>query len=173
MSEFNIDHYLEDFYPYFLSLRKVEGYKIIDVEVPQNWDVGKLTRELVPGATNVQTVLTEHNEQTKMVAIVGTDKLHTFDVLFNRLEKIIRINQEREEKNKLFKMTVKKLEQLFIDSNLEQLQKLVIDVDDQPETTFGSIDDIHNNPASVISEESDDAVLAAVVQKKEQVLAKN
>jgi len=167
---FNIDTYLEQFYPYFLSLRKVDGYQIIDAEMPNNWDVGKLVRELVPNNKNVQTILTEQNEQTKLVAIVGSEKIHTFDLLFNRLEKIVRVNQEREEKNKLFKVTVKKLEQLFIDSNLDQLQKLVIDVDDEKETEIGNTDDTELNPPSII-DDSDDKVLAAINQKKEQIQA--
>jgi hypothetical protein len=174
MRELNIDRYLEEFYPYFLSLRNVDGYRIIDVEVPFNWDVGKLVRDLVPGNSNVQTILTENNEQTKMVAIVGSEKLHTFDLLFSRLEKIIKINQEREEKNRLFKMTVKKLEQLFIDSNLDQLQKLVIDVEEEEkETELGNTDNAEIVDKSNFINDSDEDVLTAVTNKKEQIHTEN
>jgi len=173
MNELNIDTYLEQFYPYFLSIRKIEGYRIIDIEVPINWDVGKLVRELSPNKDKVQTVLTEQNEQTKLIAIVGAEKFHTFDLLFNRLEKIIKVNQEREEKNKLFKITVKKLEQLFIDNNLEQLQKLVIDVEEEKETELGNTDEAEINAPSEISDESDDDVSDIVSQKKTQIQTVN
>ena len=169
MNEFNIDSYLAQFKPYFLSLRKVDGYDIIDVEVPNNWDVGKLVRELTPNSKNVQTILTDQAEVNKMIAIVGSSGTHTFDLLFTRLDKIIRVNQEREEKNKLFKMTVKKLEQLFIDSNLDQLQKLVIDVDVENDTELGNTDDVEINAPSIINDDSDEDVLNTISKKKEQV----
>ena len=104
-----------------------------------------------------------------MIAIVGSSGTHTFDLLFTRLDKIIRVNQEREEKNKLFKMTVKKLEQLFIDSNLDQLQKLVIDVDDEKDTELGNTDDVEINAPSIINDDSDEDVLNTISKKKEQV----
>ncbi len=170
MNELNIDVYLNQFMPFLLSLRKVDGYKIIDVETPNNWDVGKLTKELTPDSKNVQTILTEQDDQNKLIAIVGSEKYHTFDVLFNRLGKIIQVNQEREEKNKLFKTTVKRLEKLFIDSNLEQLQKLVIDVDEEEkETEIGNTDDAQIPNTELINEESDEDVAAAVAAKKTQI----
>ena len=104
-----------------------------------------------------------------MIAIVGSSGTHTFDLLFTRLDKIIRVNQEREEKNKLFKMTVKKLEQLFIDSNLDQLQKLVIDVDVENDTELGNTDDVEINAPSIINDDSDEDVLNTISKKKEQV----
>ncbi len=159
MSEFNIDNYLSEFAPYFLSLRMVENYNIIDVELPSNWDVGKLVRELTPNSTQVQTLITEQNEQTKLVAIVGSAKTHSFDVLFTRLDKIIKVNQEREEKNKLFKLTVKKLEQLFLDSNLDQLQKLVIDVEDENhEPELGQTDNAKITTSPMITEEAKEEI---------------
>lgn len=170
MSDFNVDQYFEDYYPYFQSLRKVQGYKILDVEIPINWDCGKLVKELTQNNTHVQTILTEQDDQNKMVAIVGSEKHHTFDLLFNRLQKVIKVNQEREEKNRLFKITVKKLENLFLNSNLDQLQKLVIDVDETPSIEFGEQNEINEQP--IIHDdniESDDDVLAAIAQKKEMV----
>jgi hypothetical protein len=104
------------------------------------------------------------------VAIIGSEQLHTFDLLFTRLDKIIKVNQEREEKNRLFKLTVKKLEQLFVDSNLEQLQKLVIDVEDEErETELGDTDDAQIPNTTKISDESDEEVLKKIEQKKEQL----
>ena len=72
MNEFNIDGFLDQFAPFLLSLRNVDGYKIIDVEVPNNWDVGKLVRELTPDSKNVQTVLTEQDDQNKLIAMLTT-----------------------------------------------------------------------------------------------------
>lgn len=170
MSELNIDIYLDQFMPFLLSLRKVDGYKIIDVEAPNNWDVGKLVRELTPDSKTVQTILTEQDDQNKLIAIVGSEKFHTFDVLFNRLGKIIQVNQEREEKNKLFKTTVKRLEKLFLDSNLDQLQKLVIDVDEEEkETEIGNTDDAHISNPELITDESDEDVANVIAAKKTQI----
>ena len=171
MNECKIDEFLEEFSPYFLSLRKIPGYCIIDVEVPNNWDVGKLVRELTPNNKNTQTILTEQDEQSKTLAIVGCEKFHTFDILFNRLEKIARVNKEREEKNKLFKETVKRLEKLFIDSNLDQLQKLVIDVDEEKETELGHTDDISLVNETQFPDESDEDIIQTIANKKEQIEA--
>lgn len=176
MIEFNIDDYLNDFSPYFLSLRKVEDYKIIDVELPTNWDVGKVTRELISDHASVQTAITAQNDTTKIIAIVGSDNLHTYDLLFTRLDKIITVNKEREEKNKLFKQTVKKLEQLFIDSNLDQLQNLVIDVDENRGTEIGNVDGVKINTPSQIKDDfdmSDESVSEMINKKQEQVLVEN
>lgn len=159
MSEYNIDSYLIEFAPYFLSLRIVNDYNIIDVELPLNWDVGTLVHELTPNSKQVQTLITEQNKQTKLVAIVGSVKTHPFNILFTRLDKIIKVNQEREEKNKLFKLTVKKLEQLFLDSNLDQLQKLVIDVEEENhEPELGQTDDSKITAPPMINEEVEEEI---------------
>lgn len=171
MSEFNIDTCLDEFSPYLLSLRRVDGYRIVDVELPNNWDAGKISLELTKGNKKVQTVLTEQSEQSKVIAIVGSEESHSFVYLLDRLEKILRVNKEREEKNKLFKVTVKKLEKLFLDSNLDQLQKLVIDVDEEKEQEMelGNTDNVQIPMSEDINEESDDEVMAAISAKKTQI----
>jgi hypothetical protein len=140
MKECNIHDYLIEFTPYFVSLRIIDSYLIIDVEIPTNWDAGKLTQELVEGAKTIQTLLTGQDKDSniKIISIVGCNKFHTFDNIFDRLEKVIKVNREREEKNKLFKVMVKKLEKVFIDSDLNNLQNLIIDIP----TNGESIDNI-------------------------------
>lgn len=172
MNEFNLDDFLMDFEPYFLSLRDVNEYKIIDVEVPNDWDVGKTVQQLIK-TTKIQTVLTEKTEKTKMIAIVGHKNHHTFNVLFAQLETIIKANKEREEKNKLFRLSVKKLEQLFLNSELNQLQKLVIDVEDETEDNdnykLGKTDNVNLTQQEIINEDSDEDVLNSISKKKDLV----
>ena len=170
MNEFNIDNYLKPFNPYFLSLRKVEGgYLVVDAEVPTNWEVGKLSKDLIENHQTIQVLLTGQDEQIKMIAIAGCETYHGFDALFTRLDKIVKVNQEREEKNKLFKIAVKRLEKLVIENNIDQLQKLIIDVEDEEkETELGNTDKAEIvTPPQV--EESDEDVAAKITSKKDLI----
>jgi len=152
-------------------LRKVEGYLIIDIELPNDWDSGKLSRELTPKNKNVQTLITGQNDHSNILSMVGDENIHSFDILFNRLEKIIKVNQEREEKNKLFRVMVKKMEQIFLESDLSQLQKMVLDAPDEnnSEPELGQTDNINLSNTEIISDESDDEVLAKINSKKEKI----
>lgn len=157
----NIHEFLNDFHPYFASLRRIDSFLIIDAEVPTNWDVGKLTQDLAEGSKSIQTLLTgqDKDSSTKVISIVGWSEFHNYNTLFARFEKIIKVNREREEKNKLFKVMVKKLEKVFIDSDLDKLQNLKIDIPENGE----SIDDVEVG-------HSDNVELRASEQKMSETL---
>ena len=131
MEEINIDQFLNQFSPYFLSLRSVDNYNIVDIQVPNLWDVGKVSEDLTEGETKLQAVVTGQEKTSKIISIVGIQDIHSFGMIFKRVGVIVKVNLEREQKNILFKDTVKKLEKLFIDTDLDQLQNIKIDVPEE------------------------------------------
>ena len=50
-----------------------------------------------------------------------------------KIAKIIKLNKERELKEKLFKQTVDQLKQTFEKTDLDKLQNLYFDFDEEPE----------------------------------------
>jgi hypothetical protein len=157
MEEFNIDQYLEQYFPYLVCIRCVDNYHIVDVQIPTLWDVGKLTETLSEDEKKLQTLVTSEDKTGKVISIIGTKKYHPFSVLFNRIGTIIKINLERESKNLLFKETVKKLEKLFINTDLDKLQNIVIDVPEplNEDVVVGNSDNINLPPNDNNDEEED------------------
>jgi len=157
MDKVDIDGFLAQFSPYLIAIRQVPGYKVVDAKISNNWDPGKLVADLEPGLKSIQMVLTGKEEGFKIISIIGLEKAHTYMQLIERLDMIIRINREREEKNKLFQSTVKKLEQLFLESDLDKLNNLIIDVPDaritSDEIEVGNTDNIKLKTSPITEDE--------------------
>ena len=60
-----------------------------------------------------------------------------------KIAKIIKINKERELKERLFKQTVEQLKQTFEKTDLDKLQNLYFDFDEE-DSTLGIEDDIED-----------------------------
>jgi hypothetical protein len=97
--------------------------------LPDTWAVIKSPQE-------VEVIKTEEN---KIISFVCENKTEFIDILENYLDKIIKINIEREEKDRLFKEKVMELKNIFEKEKLENLKGLKFDVDE-----FTSLMEINN-----------------------------
>jgi len=102
--------------PFFFSLREIKENVSLDIKIPAHWKLG----EYVEGQIKIQ----DQNEKRMLISIVNAATKEGYDMVFTMAKKIIKNNQEEEEKIKLFNDKVEELKKLFLASPLEKLKKI-------------------------------------------------
>lgn len=110
---------LESIKDYFVSLRKLETYLSIDLKFPDTWSMPKST------TIDYQVVPFELNESSSR-GMSFVCEMNEVDVEKNitMIQKIIKLNKERELKEVLFKEVVSELKKTFETNDLHSLKKL-------------------------------------------------
>jgi hypothetical protein len=119
----NLYEQLNEIFPYLISIRKLETYVSIDVELPTTW---KLPKKYVDEKMVVEQKSTK--TEFRCFSFATSFDEETLDKLLNNLKNIIKYNKEREEKEKLFEEKVKELKSFFDKSNLTDLKSLEFQV---------------------------------------------
>ena len=119
----NLYEQLNEIFPHLISIRKLETYVSIDVELPTTW---KLPKKYVDEKTVVEQKSAK--PEFRCFSFATSFDEETLDKLFNNLKNIIKYNKEREEKEKLFEEKVKELKSFFDKSNLTDLKSLEFQV---------------------------------------------
>lgn len=123
------------FSDYLHSIRKLEGYLSFDIMFPIKWGVPKSIvdeGQLVPFETG--------DENTKGFSFVSTINEKEINDTINKILKTIKINKDREIKDRLFKETIDRLKNTFEKNDLEKLKKLYFDFETE-ETSLENEDD--------------------------------
>lgn len=116
---------LVPFVEYIHSIRKLKTYLSFDIVFPTKWAIPKSLIE------EGQIVGFEAEDQNfKGISFVTpiTDKDISNTLI--KIAKIIKLNKEKEFKEKLFKQTVEQLKQTFEKTDLDKLQNLYFDFDE-------------------------------------------
>jgi hypothetical protein len=115
----NLYEQLNEIFPHLISIRKLETYVSIDVELPTTW---KLPKKYV----DEKMVVEQKSAKTEFrcFSFATSFDEETLDKLLNNLKNIIKYNKEREEKERLFEEKVKELKSFFDKSNLTDLKSL-------------------------------------------------
>ena len=116
---------LAPFVEYIHSIRKLKTYLSFDIVFPTKWAIPKSLIE------EGQIVGFEAEDQNfKGISFVTpiTDKDISNTLI--KIAKIIKLNKEKEFKEKLFKQTVEQLKQTFEKTDLDKLQNLYFDFDE-------------------------------------------
>ena len=113
------------FIDYIHSIRKLNTYISFDMVFPTKWSMPKSMLE------EGETVAFQAEDQNyKGISFVSQiDEVNVSTVL-TKIAKVIKLNQERELKEKLFKQTVEQLKQTFEKTDLDKLQNLYFDFDE-------------------------------------------
>lgn len=113
---------LEPFIEYIHSIRKLETYFSFDMKFPIKWGIPKSVSD------NAQILpFDSGDENIKGISFVSKIEESDVNLNLNKILKIIKINKEREIKEKLFKETVEKLKSTFEKNDLNTLQTLYFD----------------------------------------------
>jgi hypothetical protein len=122
---------LVPFVEYIHSIRKLKTYLSFDIVFPTKWAIPKSLIE------EGQIVGFEAEDQNfKGISFVTpiTDKDISNTLI--KIAKIIKLNKEKEFKEKLFKQTVEQLKQTFEKTDLDKLQNLYFDFDEGMNTSL-------------------------------------
>lgn len=115
---------LESFQEYLHSIRKLKNFLSFDLQFPAKWSMPKsLTEEgqILPFETE--------DSNYKGISFVCELKEVEVNKVLGKISKIIKLNKEREIKEKLFKETIEQLKQTFEKTDLDKLKTLYFDFD--------------------------------------------
>jgi hypothetical protein len=125
---------------YIHSIRKLENYLSFDMKFPTKWSLPKSIMDegqLVTFEVNVESL--------KGLSFVSKIDDTEIESTLSKILKIIKLNKEREIKEKLFKETVDRLKMTFEKTNLEKLQKLYFDFENDYDDTILNNDESERN----------------------------
>jgi len=132
------------FIDFIHSVRKLKTHISFDMVFPIKWSMPKSMLE------EGETVAFQAEDQNyKGISFVAQiDELNVSKVL-TKIAKVIKLNQERELKEKLFKQTVEQLKQTFEKTDLDKLQNLYFDFDDNDAPNLDIDEQYGDEPADV------------------------
>lgn len=119
---------LQPFLEYLFFIRRLDTHLSFDLKFPDKWGIPKNTND------KIQIIPFEVEErETKGVTIVCLAQENDIELTINIINKIIKINKEREIKEQLFKQTINELKKTFEQNDLDKLQTLYFDFEDKNE----------------------------------------
>jgi len=134
--------HISSFSDYLHSIRKLEDYLSFDIFFPVKWGVPKSIIDegkIVPFESG--------DENYKGFSFVSSLNEKDVNDTINKIIRTIKLNKDREIKDKLFRDTIDKLKQTFEKNDLDKLKKLYFDFNIE-ETTLNDEQDgqIPDNP---------------------------
>lgn len=124
-------NFYNELYPYIEylhSIRKLKDFLSFDMKFPSKWVLPKSMLDegqCVPYETN--------EEHSRGISFVTEIKNDSVDQTLFKISKIIKINKEKEYKEKLFKEYVEKLKTTFETTDIDKLKKLYFDFEEIPD----------------------------------------
>jgi hypothetical protein len=116
---------LAPFVEYIHSIRKLKTYLSFDMLFPTKW---ALPKSIIDEG---QIVGFDSDDQNlKGISFVSEINENNVSITLTKIAKIIKLNKERELKERLFKQTVDQLKQTFEKTDLDRLQNLYFDFDE-------------------------------------------
>ena len=114
---------IEPFVEYIHSVRKLKTYFSFDLKFPNKWLIPKsiVEDQIVTPDTN--------NPEFKVVSFVSQITEEEVSAVILKIIRVIKLNKEKEIKEKLFKQTIEQLKLTFEQTDLEKLQTLYFDFD--------------------------------------------
>jgi hypothetical protein len=129
---------LAPFVEYIHSIRKLKTYLSFDMLFPTKWSLPKSIIE------EGQIVGFDSEDQNmKGISFVSEINESNVSLTLTKIAKIIKLNKERELKERLFKQTVDQLKQTFEKTDLDKLQNLYFDFD-EGDTSLDIVDETPN-----------------------------
>lgn len=117
------------FVEYLHSIRKLKNYLSFDMVFPTKWSLPKSIVE------EGQIVGFEaENQNLKGISFVSPINDSEISKTMIKISKIIKLNKEKELKERLFKETVEQLKSTFEKTDLDKLQNLYFDFNDGDDT---------------------------------------
>jgi len=116
------------FIEYIHSIRRLKTYMSFDMVFPTKWTISK---SIIDEGEIV--AFQAEDQKYKGISFVAQIDESNISLALMKIAKIIKLNKERELKEKLFKQTVDQLKQTFEKTDLDKLQNLYFDFDEEPE----------------------------------------
>ena len=142
--------------PYFFSLREIDNNVSLDIKLPTSWRYDGI----VAPYRSIKTKIQDKNDKFNLLSLISTATQEGYDVVISCANEIISLNKDEEEKQKLFQLKVKELQELFQKESLSKLKdiNLLEDYGQEINTRDGDITegDIEGQIGDREPQESDD-----------------
>lgn len=102
----------------------MKNYVTFDMIFPQTWLLLKKAPE------NIEIMQNTDKDGAVITSFVCVNNPNLIDIIETTIQKIVKTNIEREEKERLFKNKVQELKQIFEKENLENLKALKFDLEE-------------------------------------------
>lgn len=109
---------------YLKSVRILKNYVTFDMIFPQTWLLLKKSPE------NIEIMQNTDKDGAVITSFVCVNNSNFINIIETTIQKIVKTNIEREEKERLFKNKVQELKQIFEKENLENLKALKFDLEE-------------------------------------------
>jgi len=119
----NFYEQLDEIFPYLVSIRKLENYISVDVEIPTEW---KLPKKYVDEKKVMEQDSNTPNH--RFFSFVSEILEEDIERTSQNIQNIIKYNLEREEKEKLFEEKVNELKIIFEKQTLKSLKNLKFEI---------------------------------------------
>jgi len=126
---------LVPFVEYIHSIRKLKSYLSFDMVFPNKWSIPKSIVE----EGQIVGFETE-NQNHKGISFVSPIEELEVSKTLTKISKIIKLNKEKELKEKLFKEAVEQLKSTFEKNDLDKLKNLYFDFNEEDETPELNVD---------------------------------
>ena len=113
---------IASFAEYIHSIRKLKNYLSFDLQFPSKWS---LPKSMVDESQVIPFEAEDSN--FKGISFVAEMNETAINSILTKVLKIIKLNKEREIKEKLFKQTIDHLKETFEKNDLDKLKKLYFD----------------------------------------------
>jgi hypothetical protein len=114
------------FIEYIRSIRKLKNYLSFDMEFPSKWSMPKSLIE------EGQVVTFESEDADKKgISFVSVFDEASISTTLSKVAKIIKLNKEKEIKERLFKQTIDQLKETFEKTDLDKLKTLYFDFEEE------------------------------------------
>jgi hypothetical protein len=137
-------------------LREIENNVSLDIKLPTNWRYDGI----VAPYRSIKTKIQDKNDKFNLLSLIATATQEGYDVVISCANEIITLNKDEEEKQKLFQLKVKELQELFQKESLSKLKdiNLLEDYGQEINTRDGDITegDIEGQIGDREPQESDD-----------------
>jgi hypothetical protein len=120
---------LSPFVEYLHSIRKLKNYLSFDMIFPTKWS---LPKSLVDEGQIIG--FEAENQSLKGISFVSSIDDTEVSKTISKIFKVIKLNKEKELKERLFKETVERLKSTFEKTDLDKLQNLYFDFDNGDDT---------------------------------------
>jgi len=143
---------ISPFLEFIHSIRKLKNYFSFDIKFPDKWVIPKSILD------DTQVVTFDPDDPTlKGLSFVCEIKDEDINILLRKITRIIKVNREKELKEKLFKQMVDKLKVTFDSNNLEALQNLYFDFQkDEPNLEIEDDESIRTKDVGLVGEREDE-----------------
>jgi len=148
------------FVEYVHSIRKLESYLSFDMKFPTKWSIPK---SIIDEGKIIGFEVEDQNQ--KGITFVTSISESEVCMILVKIGKIIKLNKERELKERLFKQTVDQLKQTFEKTDLDKLKNLYFDFDEEIDTELGGdLDDEINDSQDINLDNEQDRQEPALIE---------